>query len=239
MSELTSSLLSNDSMFGKIMTRIGIIISANIMFCIFSLPVFTIGSSYTALYHVMFRTLREGNEINPFKEFWFGFKNNFKQSTICWLIICALFAFGYLDVFWCKQIGGILTTFQYAIYALGIVLLVMTLYIFPTISAFHGNLADMVRNAFYFALSNPFHILFIAAITVFPQLFTYADTDMLPLYGFFWVVCGYALTVLACASLLIKQFRPYLSKKEEVDSIAVKQNGSEKKTLKEMKKINM
>ncbi|MCD7843485.1 MAG: YesL family protein, partial [Clostridiales bacterium] len=77
MAEMFRGFLSNDSAFGRLMTRLGIIIAANIMFAIFSLPVVTIGASYVALYHVMFKTLRGDGVINPFKQFWIGFKTNF------------------------------------------------------------------------------------------------------------------------------------------------------------------
>ena len=68
--------LDNDSFFGRLMTKIGIIIAANIMFVLFSFPFFTIGAGLTALYHVMFKTLRNGGICNPFQEFWAGFKGN-------------------------------------------------------------------------------------------------------------------------------------------------------------------
>ena len=70
--------LDNNSFFGKLMTKIGIIIAANLMFVVFSVPFITIGAGLTALYHVMFKTLRGGGICNPFKEFWAGFKSNFK-----------------------------------------------------------------------------------------------------------------------------------------------------------------
>ncbi|MCD8189212.1 MAG: YesL family protein, partial [Clostridiales bacterium] len=69
MAEMLQGFLSNESAFGRLMTRLGIIIAANVMFMIFSLPVFTVGAAYVALYHVMFKTLRGDGVINPFKQF--------------------------------------------------------------------------------------------------------------------------------------------------------------------------
>ncbi len=37
--------MSNESPFGRLMTKVGIIICANLMFILFSLPVVTIGAS--------------------------------------------------------------------------------------------------------------------------------------------------------------------------------------------------
>ena len=79
MRDAINSFFSNDSVFGRLMTKIGIIIGANLMFVLFSIPVVTIGASYVALYHVMLKTLRGNGVVNPFKQFWIGFKTNFKH----------------------------------------------------------------------------------------------------------------------------------------------------------------
>ena len=97
--------MSNDSPFGRLMTKIGIIICANLMFILFSLPVVTIGASYAALYRVMFKTMRSGGVTNPFKQFWLGFKTSFLQATIVWVIYAALMIFGYFDVQICLSAG--------------------------------------------------------------------------------------------------------------------------------------
>ena len=82
MNELIGSLISNDSRFGKLMTKLGIIIIGNILFVLFSLPVVTIGASWAALSHVMLKAQRSNGVTNPFKQFWIGFKSNFKQATV-------------------------------------------------------------------------------------------------------------------------------------------------------------
>ena len=96
MNNLIQGFLDNDSFFGRFMTKLGIIIAANIMFVLLSIPFFTIGAGFSALYYVMFRTLRGDGVVNPFKEFWAGLKANFKQATISWivfvLLICVIVA---------------------------------------------------------------------------------------------------------------------------------------------------
>ena len=89
MGNFISSFMSNESSFGRVMTKIGIIICANLMFVFFSIPVVTIGASLTAMYHVMLKTLRGKGNINPFKQFWIGFKTNFVQRPSCgWCLRC-------------------------------------------------------------------------------------------------------------------------------------------------------
>ena len=48
MRDWINSFLSNDSTFGKTMTKIGIIAGANLLFVIFSLPVVTLGAAWAA-----------------------------------------------------------------------------------------------------------------------------------------------------------------------------------------------
>ena len=106
MRDQINAFLSNDSSFGKLMTKIGIIIGANLMFVLFSLPVVTMGAAWTALCHVMLKTLRSDGVLNPFRQFWVGFRGNFKQATIAWIAALALVAFGYVDVQICLGADG-------------------------------------------------------------------------------------------------------------------------------------
>lgn len=101
--------------------------------------------------------------------------------------------------------------FQYAIYAMGVMLFVLLLYLFPVMAAFRNTIGVLVQNAFYFAFHKPLRLFVLAGITIFPQMFTFADKEMLPLYGFIWVTCGYGLTAAAGAKLLYGQFEPYFA----------------------------
>jgi uncharacterized membrane protein YesL len=252
MSQFLSGFLDNDSRFGRLMTRCGIVIGANLMFFFFSLPVVTAGASFVALYHVMFKALRGDGVINPFKQFWVGFKSNFKQATIYWIIVLALVLFGYVDVKFCQQAGGVLTYFMYAIYALGIALLIITLYLFPTMAAFADTIPHLMRNALYFAVQKPFRLLVILFFDVFPMYLTYTDPQMQPLYGFLWLTCGYGALALLGASLLLPSFEVYLPAVDENGNFieegdddgenfggGAPQEKSQAELLRDMKKLGM
>ena len=80
------------------MTHCGVAIGANLMFVLFSLPVITTGAAWTALEYTMLRAERGDGVINPFKEFWKGFKANWKQSTITGFLAAALGLFLLADI---------------------------------------------------------------------------------------------------------------------------------------------
>ena len=64
--------LSNDSMFGRLMTKAGIFIAVNLLFLLGCLGVVTAGASLCALYYTEMRYLRGEREMNPFRVRIFG-----------------------------------------------------------------------------------------------------------------------------------------------------------------------
>ena len=210
MHELIQGLISNESLFGRIMTRIGTVIAANIMFVLFSMPVVTAGAAFAALHHTMFKMLRSKDAINPFKQYWKGFTGNFKQATIAWIIALVLTVLGWFNVRICQQAGGFIGSIRYGVYALGIILFIGLVYLFPTMAAFSDTLLNLFRNGFYWALRKPFKLLVILFFHFFPMFLTYTDRHFLPLYTFLWAMFGFAAIVLLTDFLLLPEFEPYL-----------------------------
>ena len=244
--------LDNDSTFGRVTTRIGILIGASVAFSVVSIPIVTIGPALGALYYTMFRIYRtHDGVINPFKEFWNGLKLCFKQGIIYWLILCGLVFLGWLDVRFCRHMGGVLDLFRYAIYALGFFAAVLTVHFYPVLAAFNDNMKGLLRNAIFFAGKNILRAIFLVAIYAVPLGITYLDRRMFPLYGFLWTVIGFGLVAMISARLLLKDFEQYLppvpwAKDTPVsdDSIYLGNKGeieeeNTKKQLDDMKKMGM
>ena len=57
----------------------------NVLFCLFSLPLFTIGASLSALFACMQAIWDEDEDDIMAKQFWNAFKQNFRQATVIWL----------------------------------------------------------------------------------------------------------------------------------------------------------
>lgn len=215
MNQMVQGFLDNDSFFGRFMTKLGIIIAANIMFMLLSIPFFTIGAGLSALYYVMFRTLRSDGGVNPFKEFWAGLKMNFKQATISWILFVLLIAFLLVDIRICNAAGGTLGYLKIGAYAIGAVAVILYLYLIPVMAAFQDSLPHLIRNAAYFIGKKPWKALVILFFDIFPFVLTFSDLQMLPLYAFLWVLCGFGLQAMLGATLLLPEFEPYLTPKEE------------------------
>ena len=215
MNQMVQGFLDNDSFFGRFMTKLGIIIAANIMFMLLSIPFFTIGAGLSALYYVMFRTLRSDGGVNPFKEFWAGLKMNFKQATISWILFVLLIAFLLVDIRICNAAGGTLGYLKIGAYAIGAVAVILYLYLIPVMAAFQDTLPHLIRNAAYFIGKKPWKALVILFFDIFPFVLTFSDLQMLPLYAFLWVLCGFGLQAMLGAALLLPEFEPYLTPNEE------------------------
>lgn len=238
MNLLIQGFLDNDSVFGRFMTKLGIIIAANILFVMISLPFFTIGAGFTALYYVMLKTLRSDGVVNPFKEFWIGLKTNFVQATISWVIFVILIAFLIVDVRICDAAGGALGMLEVGLYALIAVTVMLYLYLVPVMAAFSDTLPHLVKNAFYFLGKKPWKAAVILFFDIFPLVLTYSDLESLPLYAFIWVLCGFGLQAMLGATLLMPEFAPYLSGTENESDTDCRHIPTEKEILADMRKLD-
>lgn len=216
MNTFIQGFLDNDSFFGKFMTKLGIIIAANILFVLLSVPFVTIGAGFCALYHVMFRTLRNDDGVaNPFKEFWAGLRANFKQATISWILFVFLIAFLLMDIRICNAAGGALDILKIGAYVIGIAAIALYLYLIPVMTAFRDTLPHLIRNAFFFLGKKPWKAAVILFFDIFPMVLTFSDLQTLPLYAFLWVLCGFGLQAMLAATLLLPEFEPYLAAGKE------------------------
>lgn len=238
MNTFLQGFLDNDSYFGRFMTKLGIIIAANVMFIIFSQPFFTIGASLAALYHVMLKTLRSGGVVNPFREFWVGFKTNFKQATIAWLIFAAVLAFLSVDLQIVGQAGGALSLFRCGIYAIGMVVICLFFFLMPVMAAFQARLKNLIRHAFYFLLKKPWKSAVILFFDVFPLILTFSDLKNLPLYAFIWILCGFGLQAMLASTLLLPEFKPFLPEVDGDGAFVPDPGDDEESMLQDLKDLD-
>lgn len=141
---------------------IGVLTFIYIIFCI---PVVTIGAATTSLYYVSAKVLRH-NRSYVWHEFWHGFKTNFLQSTIVWvitLIISILLIFNMQIVSATSQTGkgGYLVG---AYWAILFIMLCISCYIYPFISRFGTKLSQILRLSLYCAFRHFLHTIVMIAI---------------------------------------------------------------------------
>ena len=242
---LLRGFLDNESAFGRLMTRCWIIIACNVLFVVLTLPVVTAGAAWSAMDYTFFRVLRGESDLNPLRTFWKGFTMNFKQASACWISILALFGFLALEIYWCGQFGGVFPIFRLGLVMIMSAVLILSLYLFPVLSAFRGTVPALLRHSLYFAFHKPLNLLVIVFFHVFPLFLTYSDLANLPLYAFIWCFFGFGAVELLSASLLIREFAPYLPAVDEYGNYVADGDASEgaepsdAEILEDMKKLGM
>lgn len=128
-----------------------------------SLPVITAGASTTALYVAIHRCIRL-EEGSLWKTFWQAFRENFKRSSLCWLIALAVLALFVLDalVFRTMALNGQpLGGLYWLILLLIAIALTWMAYLFCYAERFTGSVKDVLRFSFLMMVLHP-----VKAITV-------------------------------------------------------------------------
>ena len=77
---------------GSLMSALGTfadLVFCNILFCLFSLPLLTIGASASALYDCTLSIAEQREASFIAAQFWQAFRRNFRRATALWLILLA------------------------------------------------------------------------------------------------------------------------------------------------------
>lgn len=237
----------NQGPFGRMMGRCWILFAANLLFLVSCLPIVTAGAGLAALYYTTLRTLRGDGDLSPIFTFWKGFKDNWKQATIAWILMLALIILLYLETFWCSQLGGAAIMVKYALSAVALTELIIGCYLFPVMAAFKGTLSQLVQNSFYFVMKRPLTAVVVVMMNTVPMYWTWLNTAALPLYAFVWCTVGFSGLAMIASKLMLPLFVPYLPKVDRFGTIletgeeiaTPTPQRSEMEILEDMKRLDM
>ncbi len=194
---------NTDSRFWRIMDRLGDLAFLNLLFILTSLPVFTAGASLTALNYVIF-LLQEGRSSDIRKEYFFAWKDNFRQSTILWLLFL-LYTGLCLSVL---HTADNTSPFLLAILGIGLALMGMTvLYSFAMLARFRNSFQDTVIKAFLIGtMGLPYTIVMVLMIAALVILTIQSYISILVMISV-WLVFGFSLTAYVCCFFFLRVFR--------------------------------
>lgn len=248
--EFIRSFLGNDSFFGRLMYRLGVVIIGNLLFVICSIPVFTVGASLSGLYYTCLRARRNQyqGDVPIVKTFFKGFRENFKQATLGWLVMLLLAVVLFLEISWCNQFAPPVAYFKYGLIALLILDGIAFMYYFPAVAAFKGSIREHVTNAAFFAFSRPHYLIVVSALHLSPVLLTYLNLQYLPLAAFLWALCLFGLIAHLASFFHLRAYTPFLDQldlagdpvgEDQMSEDLMMQDDSEEKTLAEMRKYGL
>ena len=205
------NIFSNDGWFSRIFGSIGDIIIVNILFIICSIPVFTMGASMSAMYYTLLKKQRTGENGGVVKLFFKGFKDNFKKSTIAWILFL-LIAFVFSLDFNLFGKGGPQENklMYYTSVIFFILICFIAIYLFPVISAFENTLKNLILQSIYMAAKNFIFTIIIMILYTLPAYFLLASPQVFMVGIFILIVCGFGLIAYLSSFMFIKAFSPYL-----------------------------
>lgn len=148
------SLFSMDGLFYKIGTTIIDIIYMNILWIVFTVfgLFITGGAATSALVYVMQRRADNRGSCN-FQEFFYGFKKNFKKSTLVWIIMLSVFTIVYININYIPFFQSIIQNTYITMVLFGvqiiliIELLIISIYIFNILVKYDYTIINLFKIA--------------------------------------------------------------------------------------------
>lgn len=187
----------------------------NVLWFVCSIPIVTIGASTTAVYYVTLKLVRD-EEGTTVKSFFKSFRDNFKQSTIIWLLLLLTGAVIGFDMYFFLMLeteASIFRTVMISIFGgFGIVYLCIGLYVFPLQSRFYNPVKRTVFNAFFMSIRHFLQTLGMLAIDIgIPVLALFVAPVLQPILFLF----GFPLIAFINSYMFTGIFEKYMPKKEE------------------------
>ena len=171
-------MFSMDSPLMGFLTKVADLMIVNILFIIFCIPIVTIGASFSAMYYVTLKLVKN-EEGYVAKQFVKGFKDNFKQATIIWVVMLMVAA-GLIYDGYVVVTGGSPETFKIVIIVLGVVWSILFINVFPIMAKFENTLLNTIKNSFVVGLTHLVKTVLMMVFTVAPIVFVYKKIEFFP-----------------------------------------------------------
>lgn len=200
-----------ESPFMRFMDTLTNLIILNLVVIVLCLPIITAGAAFSALHHVVYLMVHgeEGYILNDFKK---AFMQNFKQSTLCWLIVLFMvFILGgdYVAMYQADP-GHYSLLFQVVIWIISVLASIGIIYIFPVTARYEDSIKNTFKSAYALGFYGIFRTLAMIVITALPWVLT----ALFQYFGIFAALIGFSLPAYICVYLYRPVFRHFEKKKE-------------------------
>ncbi len=157
------------------------LMALSVLWAVFSAPIITMGAASAALYSAAYTHVRRGDDY-LWASFFNAFKENFKRSTLCWLV--ALLVLGLLtgDALILRSMavsGRGMGYLYYPVLFLLLLALTWTVYLAAYAARFEGTVKEVLRFSWMLMRAHPIKLLcvmilvlggIVLALTVPPAL---------------------------------------------------------------------
>lgn len=203
------NILNPNNFLGRTLIWIADMVILNFLYILFCLPVITAGAATSALYYATVR-MADGTFNQPLKDFWNGFKDNFRAVTPIWAVALIYGVFlGYLILMnrlgaW----GGEPVTWIYIVLgAIAALLILFCDWVFALQMRFENPRRVLLKNAVLFTVRYLPSLLILEAVCITFQLLILSDMP-------YWIVlllCGFSLPAYLKGRYFSRNFNKLIS----------------------------
>ncbi|MBR6452686.1 MAG: YesL family protein [Lachnospiraceae bacterium] len=202
----------------------------NILFIVCCIPVVTIGASTTALYYVTLKMVKN-EESHITKSFFRAFKDNFRQSTVIWLLALliggilfadySIMSGAWIDI---STMPGIFRKVMLVILLIAALLYAIILrYVFPLLARFDNTIKNTMRNALLIGIRHlPFTGLLLLIVAAAVAIFYFIPTLRVA-----YIIIMFSLVAFLSSFIFVKIFSYYMPEEPEKDPDAFVLGGDE------------
>lgn len=202
------NLFHYENPFIQFLVRVGDLMILNALFILCSLPVVTLGASLTAMHRVTQNMLFEQEEP-LLKAFFRAFRQNFRQSTLAWLVelvvivslVCdVLLVMAYFD-------GGLAKAMYILVAVLAILVVGVFSYLMPLIARYENGMRQQVNNAVVLAIIKLPKTVLLTLLNLLPVILLLISVPVFVQTLIFWVIIGFAFVSFLTSSILKPVFQ--------------------------------
>ena len=208
-----SKLFRMDSPLMRFLTKIADLMVLNILFCVTSIPLITIGASWTALYSVTLKMVRD-EEGSVSRSYFRSFRQNFRQATLLWLGVLVVLALLVLDIRVLNGMAGGTAPglLQVGVEILALLGIMVLQYLFPSLARFEASLADTLKNACMMVLAHLPKTALMTAAAVGAVWITLINNTTIAIGLMVWPLIGFSLMAFGNSGILRRIFDNYVPK---------------------------
>jgi len=154
----------------RVLSKISDLLILNIITIICCIPIITAGAAFTAMHYCCLKLVR-GKETSMTQDFFHSFKDNFKQSTIIWLIFLLFAAIMGYNLFAMYLNPTEISSFVLGgtLVIIGLVLFVGSM-VFPIQAKFVNPITKTLRVSMLFSFRNFPKVLAIMLVNLIPVM---------------------------------------------------------------------
>jgi uncharacterized membrane protein YesL len=145
-------LFNLDSPIMVLLGKMADLMIINILTILCSLPLITVGPAFRAAHYVCLKIVRD-EECYIIRSYFKSFKENFVQGTLIWIMILAAAGILAGDYFIITKSGlEFSRVLKIAIIVVGVVVVFMTVYVFPSLAKFDNTIWATIKNSFLMSI---------------------------------------------------------------------------------------